>query len=505
MVLRIDQKPSMLPHSIGNLAKMKHPILPHRELRKLPDSIGRLQSLVELDLSYSKINELPHFIGNLERLKFLCCEGCHLEKLPDSIGRLQSLLELNIKSTKVSELPHSIGNLERLEILNCFGCYLENLPNSIGRLQSLVDLDMRYSKIKILPNCIGDLKKLELLYLTGSHISELPKTIGMLENLEALHACCKYLEGELPSEIGALSSLHRLDLSGGCFSELLATINELSNLRELRLCTCDSIQWLPELPKSLTSLSISSKLLTPVPDFSNLTNLVHLEISGGSVREEPNIEGIKRLHALRVLVLRVERVALPPIDFSSLSQLRKLLISCADSRSLTRLPSSLGELILEDFQSPIDWSIFSNLEYLWTLSIVSYSLGEIRFEVLGKLRKFKGLWMTNCPLLKTMSVLPSLKEIEGLYLMGLPQLTEIQGLGELKSLRSLFFYECNSIKSLNESDLSSLQNLEWLTFKRCASLEIVLGVSKSCQFIVKECPRFNLDGKFRKPLPIVSR
>ncbi|KAF7849238.1 hypothetical protein BT93_L1055 [Corymbia citriodora subsp. variegata] len=87
-MLRIDQKPSMLPHSIGNLAKTKHLILPHRELRKLPDSIGRLQSLVELDLSYSKINELPHFIGNLERLKVLCCQGCHLEKLPDSIGRL---------------------------------------------------------------------------------------------------------------------------------------------------------------------------------------------------------------------------------------------------------------------------------------------------------------------------------------------------------------------------------------------------------------------------------
>ncbi|KAF8041502.1 hypothetical protein BT93_A0182 [Corymbia citriodora subsp. variegata] len=501
MLRIVDQKPSMLPHSIGNLAEMKHLILPHRELRKLPDSIGRLQSLVELDLSYSKINELPHFIGNLERLKVLCCRGCHLEKLPDSIGRLQSLLELNIIFTKISELPHSIGNLERLEILNCSESYLENLPDSIGRLQSLVKLNLRDTKIKILPNCIGNLKKLKELDLTYSHISELPKTIGMLENLEKLDAHSFYLEGELPSEIGALSSLDRLDLSGGHFSELPATINQLSNLQKISLYDCDSIQRLPELPKSLEELCIKSKSLTTVPDFSNLTNLDYLCIGGGSVREEPNIEGIKRLRALRFLALYVERVALPPIDFSSLSQLRGLFISCADSRSLTRLPSSLEILSLEDVRSPIDWSVLSNLENLLTLCITRYSVGEIRFEVLGKLRKFKALWVYNCPLLKTMSVLPSLKEIEWLHLVELPQLTEIQALGELKSLRSLSFYKCNSIKSLN---LSNLQNLESLEFDRCESLESALGVPKSSKFTVTDCPRLNRDGKFREPLPIVS-
>ncbi|KAF8029117.1 hypothetical protein BT93_E1711 [Corymbia citriodora subsp. variegata] len=442
-MLRIDRDPSRLPHSIGNLAKKEHLIVLHRELRKLPDSIGRLQSLVELDMSFSKINELPHSIGNLERLKFLRCRGCHLEKLPDSIGRLQSLVEL----------------------------------------------DLSYTEIKILPNCIGNLKKLKKLKLSRSHISELPKTIGMLENLEELHADSEYLEGELPSEIGALSSLDRLDLSRGRFSELPATINQLSNLQTLELWPCHSIQRLPELPKSLTTLYILSKSLTTVPDFSNLTNLGRLKIIAGSVREEPNIEGIVRLRALWELILRIGKVAYPPIDFSSLSQLRSLSISCVDSRSLTRLPSSLEYLSLEDVQSPIDWSIFSNSENLSTLYIRRYSLGEIRFEVLGKLRKFKELRMENCPLLKMMSVQPNLKEIGQLHLEQLPQLTEIQGLGELKSLWRLRFSDCNSIKSLKESDLSNLWNLETLYFTRCESLESVLGVPKSCRLYVLSCPR----------------
>ncbi|KAF8019338.1 hypothetical protein BT93_G0113 [Corymbia citriodora subsp. variegata] len=458
-VLRIDQKPSMLPHSIGNLAKMKHLILPRRELRKLPDSIGQLGSMLELHIRYSKINELPHSIGNLERLKVLRCEGCYLEKLPDSIGRLQSL----------------------------------------------VKLDLSYSKIKILPNCIGNLKKLKVLNLNYSYISKLPKTIGMLENLEELHAFSKYLEGEIPSEIGALSSLNMLNLSGGCFSELPATINQLSNLQTLYLHNCDSIQRLPELPKSLMELTMSSESLTTIPDFSNLTNLGRLFVSLGSVREEPNMEGIVRLRALNTLTLRIGKVALPPTNFSSLSRLQRLRISCANSRSLTRLPSSLVTLSLEDVQSQIDWSIFSNLENLLSLSIERYSLGEIRFEVLGKLQKFNQLWMFNCPLLKTMSVLPSLKEIQSLFLYQLPQLTGIQGLGELKSLQDLSFWNCNSIKSLNESDLSNLQNLKILDVRRCESLESVLGVAKSCDLIVNDCPRFNKDGKFKEIMSIDSR
>ncbi|KAI6706123.1 hypothetical protein NL676_009085 [Syzygium grande] len=234
------------------------------------------------------------------------------------------------------------------------------------------------------------------------------------------------------------------------------------------------------------ALCLSSDSLTTIPDFSNLTNLVELSIIGTLV-QEAKIEGLGRLRALRQLTLRVDKMALPPTDFSSFSQLQRLSVSCADSRSLTSLPSSLRELDLGDVQSPIDWSLFSNLENLSSLNIRGYTLGEIRFEVLGKLPKFNELWMFYCPLLETLTVLPGLKEIQQLYLQGLPRLTEIQGLGELKSLQTLHIWYCDSIKSLNESDLSNLHNLESLGIYGCGSLESVLGVPKSCVLDVSGC------------------
>ncbi|KAL3739309.1 hypothetical protein ACJRO7_020681 [Eucalyptus globulus] len=478
--------------SISNLQNLDYLEIKSEAIESPPESIGSLKSLTVLRIEQTPSRK-PHSIGNLAKVKSLILPHQEHQKLPDSIGQLESLLELNVQYLKISELPHSIGNLERSKVLRIWNSYLEKLPNSIRRLQSLVKLDLRDSRIESLPDCIGNLKKLKVLNLYDSCISELPKTIGMLENLEELDASSEHLVGEIPNEIGALSSLKYLDLCNGRFSGLPTTINQLTNLQRLNLWHCNSIQQLPELPKSLKFLTLTSNSLTTIPDCLNLTNLVDLMIIGYSI-EEPNIEGIVRLPALEKMVLRVGKMALPPIDFSSLSQLQRLTINYDEPQSLIGLPSGLQYLWLCDVESPIDWSIFSNLENLSNLYIVRYSLREIRFEVLGELRKFKQLQMLDCPLLKTLPVLPCLKEIQFLSLRQLPQLIEIQGLGELKSLQDLSIWFCNSIKRLNESDLSNLQNLKYLWFWGCESLERVLGVPKSCQLIVDDCPRFNGDG-----------
>ncbi|XP_039169485.1 disease resistance protein RUN1-like [Eucalyptus grandis] len=478
--------------SIGNLQHLDYLEIKSKAIESPPESIGGLKSLTVLRIEQTPSMK-PHSIGNLAKVKPLILPRKELQKLPDSIGQLDSLLELDVRYLKISELPHSIGNLERLKVLRIRNSYLEKLPDSIGRLQSLVKLDLSDSRIRSLPDCIGNLKKLKVLNLNDNCISEFPKTIGMLENLEELDACSEHLVGQIPSEIGALSSLKYLYLCKGRFSGLPTTINQLKNLQMLSLLFCDSIQQLPELPKSLNFLSLISDSLTTIPDCSNLTNLVDLMIIGYSI-EEPNTQGIVRLPTPKRMALRVGKMTLPPTNFNSLSQLQSLSINYAEPQSPIGLPSSLQDLWLCDVQSPIDWSVFSNLGNLSKLSINGYSPGEIRFKVLGELQKFNELRMFDCPLLKTLPVLPCLKEIQCLSLIQLPQLIEIQGLGELKLLQNLSIWYCNSIKRLNKSDLSNLQNLKRLRFWGCKSLERVLGVPKSCRLTVDDCPRFNRDG-----------
>ncbi|KAF7849921.1 hypothetical protein BT93_L0127 [Corymbia citriodora subsp. variegata] len=360
--------------------------------------------LEKLILRCTQLKQIDKSIGNVQHLDYLEIRSEAIESLPKSIDNLKSLMVLRIDK-RLSVLPHSISNSAKVKHLilsqrelqklpNSIG-QLKKVPNSIGRLQSLVKLDLSRSRIRSLPDCIGNLKMLKVLNLNDSRIR-------MLKNLKELLAHSDHLEGEIPSEIGALSSLKVLDLSGGRLSGLPTTINQLTKLHILYLLASDSIQHLLELPKSLKFLAFSSKSLTAIPDFSNLTNLFHLCIRKTSVQEEPKIEGIVRLHALRRLILCIGKKALPPTDFSSLSQLQYLNISYVDSQSLTKLPSSLQYLALKNIYSPIDWSIFSNLKNLSRLFIGGYLLGEIQFKVLEKLQKFNELTMSNNTLLKTL-------------------------------------------------------------------------------------------------------
>ncbi|XP_039169504.1 disease resistance protein RPP5-like [Eucalyptus grandis] len=293
-----------------------------------------------------------------------------------------------------------------------------------------------------------------------------------------------------------------------CPSEFQATNFGLENLVVLKLSgvniTKDWGGWLllmlPKLPKSLTKLSFSLTSVTPIPDLSNLTNLVDLEMWGTPVYK-PNLEWLVRLRALRTLLLVVKDMALPPMDLSSLSQLQDLNLTYVEPQSLTRLPSSLQSLSLWDAQSPIDWSLFSNLENLSTLSLTGYRLEEIRFDVLGKLRKFNEFRLEQCPWIKTLPVLPCLKEIRRMSFTFNRQLTEIEGLGELKSLRELYFCGCTSIRSLSETDLSRLQSLNSLKFCECESLESLPNLpymKTSFHLTIEKCPRLHdYDGPYR--------
>lgn len=69
-----------------------------KNLLKLPDSIGELEALVELDLKLSGISILPYSIGKLKNLKNLILTKCkNLQELRDSIWELESLVKLELK------------------------------------------------------------------------------------------------------------------------------------------------------------------------------------------------------------------------------------------------------------------------------------------------------------------------------------------------------------------------------------------------------------------------
>ncbi|KAI7979688.1 Disease resistance protein TAO1 [Camellia lanceoleosa] len=252
-----------------------------KSLKRLPPTIGKLSSLLELYLDGSSaLEEVPDSVGNLTKLEKLSLRGCGLlTSIPDSIGKLQSLIELFLNNTSIKELPASVGSLSHLKVFSVERCRslcklpdsigelaslkllwlvgtpITELPDQIGALNALEKLELgNCEKLRSLPDSIRNLLNLTTLSLDGTIIIELPQSIGMLERLDILKLNnCKYLR-RLPSSIGRMTSLRYCVMKGTVVAELPEEFGMLSSLRILNMAKGKKIpDWfVPEIPSFST-------------------------------------------------------------------------------------------------------------------------------------------------------------------------------------------------------------------------------------------------------------
>ena len=64
------------------------------ELTRLPESLGQLTQLTELDVSGNQLTSLPEWLGQLTHLLWLHVRGNQLTRLPESLGQLTQLTDL---------------------------------------------------------------------------------------------------------------------------------------------------------------------------------------------------------------------------------------------------------------------------------------------------------------------------------------------------------------------------------------------------------------------------
>ncbi|XP_056174740.1 disease resistance protein L6-like isoform X2 [Syzygium oleosum] len=174
-LLRIDR-------SIGHLRRLKHLNLNScTRLQVLPVELGSLKALTELLIRnynfFGSISQVPRSIGALIKLECLAiCGVPELTTLPDSIGMLQSLAELDISSTSIRELPNIIVNLKSLKVLKMNRSRMQKLPEAMGMLKKLEEI---YGEnclwLEMIPGDIGRLPFLKILKLTQTRVQNVPQ------------------------------------------------------------------------------------------------------------------------------------------------------------------------------------------------------------------------------------------------------------------------------------------------------------------------------------------
>lgn len=202
-------------------------------LKILPESVGTLIHLTEINLSSNKMETLPSAIGNLQNLKTINVGYNQLTKLPPEIGKLSKLEALTVSNNRLKKLPSEIGSLRSLKDLFLSNNQLTALPSEIAGLINLEYLVSDKNQLKSLPNNIFQLKNLVRIGLANNLLKELPAGIEALENLQRLEVAHNLLE-TVPTGIGMLQKLTYIGLNNNNLTvlplELMQAMNPATQL-----------------------------------------------------------------------------------------------------------------------------------------------------------------------------------------------------------------------------------------------------------------------------------
>ncbi|XP_072469807.1 DISP complex protein LRCH3 isoform X6 [Notamacropus eugenii] len=144
-------------------------------IRYIPEAILNLQALTFLNISRNQLSTLPVHMCNLP-LKVLIASNNKLVSLPEEIGHLRNLTELDVSCNEIQTLPPQVGNLESLRDLNIRRNHLVRLPEELADLP-LIRLDFSCNKITSIPVCYRNLRHLQMITLDNNPLQCPPAQI----------------------------------------------------------------------------------------------------------------------------------------------------------------------------------------------------------------------------------------------------------------------------------------------------------------------------------------
>ncbi|XP_056164863.1 TMV resistance protein N-like [Syzygium oleosum] len=237
-----------------------------KNLERAHESVAYHAKLQLLNLKgCSNLHHLPNVLQS-KNLQFLNLTGCSkLQRFPDIPDKIESLQELYLKGTSIEEFPASIENLISLKNMSLIDCKkLAILPSSIYRLPNLESLR--------LDGCSKLIK-----FPKEEDSSDLHSKTGFPKLLILSLSGCNLLEVEFLENRSCFPYLKDLDLSRNNFTNL-PTCEQLHNLLKLDVSECRQLQEILVIPRESGDLWANGcESLSKIP--SDMRHVNHVELS----------------------------------------------------------------------------------------------------------------------------------------------------------------------------------------------------------------------------------
>ncbi|MGH0153213.1 UNVERIFIED_CONTAM: hypothetical protein FKN15_056316 [Acipenser sinensis] len=166
---------SELPMEVCHFVSLESLNLYQNCIRQVPDSVFNLQSLSYLNISRNQLSTLPGSLCSLPLKVLIACNN-KLLCLPEEIGHLRQLTELDVSCNEIQTLPSQVGQLEALRDLNIRRNHLVRLPVELAELP-LVRIDFSCNKIATIPVCYRNLRHLQTIVLENNPLQSPPAQI----------------------------------------------------------------------------------------------------------------------------------------------------------------------------------------------------------------------------------------------------------------------------------------------------------------------------------------
>ena len=292
------------------------------QLTRLPALVLKASQLVDLDVSYNKIDKIPRLLESLTYLHSLHLGHNEITHLSESFCVPTNLRNLNLEHNHLSDLPPQICLLTGLRKMSLRHNAFEELPRHLGMLEVLEELDCSRNRLSSLPRALFLLRQLRNLDLSSNFFTDLPPTINQLTNLESLDLSSNRLQ-IWPTMLLQLGRLRKLNLRNNLIDDIPEEVKD-TELQELCIAG-NRLRRLPEQLCSVTSLEVldvgRNKIGTLPGSLGQLANLRHLNAAENRLRVVP--EEIGALQRLEVLALEGNRLRkIPP----AVAELRALKV-----------------------------------------------------------------------------------------------------------------------------------------------------------------------------------
>ena len=409
-------------------------------LNKEPEFLGRFNGVTKMFVSGGFPDGIPEEIGELTSLEEIELYQNGAKRLPDSFAKLVNLKTLELRITTLEEIPIALKDLPNLSHLRIEGSHYDytpthfKIPSWLGEMPALRTLELTYLQEQTLPETVfsPELEHIRLAQLT--QLRSLPASLSNCTQLKSILIATSNQVTELPLGMENISSLEEIEIVNmKGLKKLNGDFLYGPNVRNLKLSGLDVEIYDPQRRvKEDEALTIqNAKYLEYVINnaelFPKLTALKIFNIKelGAIEGGVGNLTGLKSIYLSEMgdfpgLLADVGKCSLLeevtifnsaiqelPASFAHLTTLKRLHIANASNLPLhfSTLPlrighlklSNLGSIEIDNLQPKVIHSLemgtspLLNLENIGSIDCTHLSLSSIGYQKEGPRKKMKEL------------------------------------------------------------------------------------------------------------------